>query len=275
MVARLTEFLISTMALAGMSTAAAAQDVEPQQDAEPGWSVTVTPRYQHLLFKPSFEADGLETLPSYGASIAVRSPDARFGIMATYMTGDGNGDYLVEDQDNLGQPLAFQYEFDASREEIQITGEYSPRNTNFTLLGGYHRFSAGNREERINAPVGEAETGIYDLSIDAFELGMRLSSALGEGSRHSVSAQFLFGVGSGRYDRAVSETFGGTTTTDVIDETGTGYLADVALGYNFFITDNIALGARARAYVYYVDIDVDDVDPIFAIAPEVNLSFRF
>lgn len=232
-----------------------------------GWSVTITPRYQHLLFNPSLETEELDTLPSYGASVALRSPDGRFGVMGTFMTGEGDGEYTIEDEN-----FADRYSFNASREEIQLTGEFTPRNTNVSLLAGYHRFNAASNEVLLNA-APNSEVGSYDISIDAFEFGARLSSALGEGSRHSLSAQFVFGIGSGSFASSITEVFAGTTTTSVIDDEGTGYLADIALGYNFFITDSLAIGARGRGYIFYVD--VDDANPVFAIAPEVNLSIRF
>jgi len=257
------------------ATPVAAQDNSDAAEESDGWSVTVTPRLQQLYFKPSFETDDLEGMTSYGGSVALRSPDSRFGIMATFMTGEADGDYAIDDSDPISGPSELTYAYDASREEYQLTGEFTPRNTNFTLLVGYHRFTAGLVENLANPQPGDAEANAVDLSIDAFELGMRLSSALGEGSRHSVSAQFLFGVGSGKYEAVFQERRGGVTETRTFDEDATGLLADVAIGYNFFITDNFAIGARGRGYVFYVDADTDDNDPIVALAPEVNFSFRF
>jgi hypothetical protein len=195
--------------------------------------------------------------------------------MGTFMTGDTDGVYSIDNSGPFGGIGTSNYGYDATREEYQLTGEFTPRNTNFTLLAGYHRFTAGANETLQNPAPGNTENNVVNLSIDAFELGMRLTSALGEGSRHSVSAQFLFGVGSGKYEATFQERFGGVTTTTTFDEDATGYLADVAIGYNFFITDSIAIGARARGYMFYVDADTDENDPIFALAPELNLSFRF
>lgn len=263
------------LTLCMLSTPALAQDEAADEAAADGVSITVTPRLQQLYFKPSFETDDLESMTSYGLSVGVRSADSRFGLMATFMTGEAQGEYSIDNSDPVGGPSFGNYDYDATREEYQLTGEFTPRNTNFTLLAGYHRFSAGNVESLNNPLPGNLENNVVELTIDAFELGMRLSSALGEGSRHSVSAQFLFGVGSGKYEATFQERFGGVTTTTNFDEDATGYLADVAIGYNFFITDNIAIGARGRGYVFYVDADTDDNDPIIALAPEVNVSFRF
>jgi hypothetical protein len=246
-----------------------------ESESSDSWSVTVTPRFQQLYFKPAFETSDLEDLTSYGLSVTLRSPDSRFGIMGTIMTGEATGTYSINDGDAISSPGSLNYAFDASREEYQLTGEYTPTNTNFTLLGGYHRFTAGYKESRQNAAPGDAENNVVDLSIDALELGVRLSSALGEGSRHSVSAQFVFGLGRGNYSGVFEERVGSVSSQRGFDEQGLGLLADVALGYNFFITDHIAIGARARGYVFYVDADLDEVDPIFAVAPEVNVSFRF
>jgi hypothetical protein len=268
--------ILFALVLGTLATPALAQDeVGDEAAKDDSVSITVTPRLQQLYFKPSFETDDLEGMTSYGLSVALRSADSRFGVMATFMTGEAEGQYTVDDSDPVFGPSLLNYDYDATREEYQLTGEFTPRNTNFTLLAGYHRFSAGNVESLGNPLPGNTENNVVDLTIDAFELGMRLSSALGEGSRHSVSAQFLFGVGSGKYEATFQERFSGVTTTRTFDEDATGYLADVAIGYNFFITDNIAIGARGRGYIFYVDADVEDNDPIIALAPEVNLSFRF
>jgi hypothetical protein len=264
-----------TLATGAEAKLAMSQDEEADVETNDRWSVTITPRLQQLYFKPSFETDDLEAMTSYGLSVALRSPGSGFGIMGTFMTGEADGDYSIDNSDPIGGPSTLNYAYNATREEYQLTGEFTPRNTNFTLLAGYHRFTAGATESLQNPAPGNTENNVVNLSIDAFELGMRLSSALGEGSRHSVSAQFLFGVGSGKYEATFQEKFGGVTTTTTFDEDATGYMADVAIGYNFFITDNIAIGARARGYAFYVDADADENDPIIALAPELNFSFRF
>ena len=85
--------------IAAMSTPAVAQTEEADDDggASERWSFTVTPRYQKLFFLPGLESDGLESMDSFGASVAVRSPDSRFGVMATYMRGRGSGTYTYDD----------------------------------------------------------------------------------------------------------------------------------------------------------------------------------
>lgn len=256
-------------ALAGalaVSTPAAAQDGEA--GASNGWTVTVTPRYQKLFFLPDIEADGLESMDTWGASIAARSPDGRFGVMATYMRGRGDGVYTYDDGLFSGD-----YDYRARRNEFAVMGEFTPSESNVTLIAGYHRLSAGNDEVLINAAPGEAETGSLRFSVDAAEFGVRFNSRLGANSRHSLSAQFALGIGPGRVRATVTETFGGTTTVTNVRESGTGYVGDIALGYNVFLTNRIAVGTRVRGYVYYVD--TDSSDPIFAVAPELNLTFRF
>ncbi len=246
---------------------ALAQTADDYEDSG-SWSFTVTPRYQKLFFLPDFEADGLESMDTWGASIAARAPDGRFGVMATYLRSRGSGIYTYDDD-----IFTADYDYRARRNELAITGEYTPSEANVTLLAGYHRFSAGNDERRLDLAPGDSEVGSYRVSIDAAEIGVRFNSALGANSRHSLSAQFSIGVGPGRYRSVVTESFGGTQTVTNINENGTGYMGDIALGYNVFLTDNIALGTRIRGYVYYVD--ARGSDPIFAVAPELNLSFRF
>lgn len=236
------------------------------QDDAPGWSVTVTPRYQHLLFLPDTEADGLETMSSYGGTVTVRDPSTRIGFTGTYIRGRANGVYTYDDGSFRGD-----YDFKAKREEAALQVEFTPAETGVTLIAGYHRFSSGNNEVLLNAGPGRGEVGRYKQSIDAAEIGLRIASRLGANSRHSVSAQFMGGVGKGNSKANVVETFGGVPTTTLKDKNGTGYLGDIALGYNYFISDNISVGTRARGYVFYVD----GGDALFAAAPEINMSFRF
>ncbi|NNM77440.1 hypothetical protein HJG53_11035 [Sphingomonas sp. ID1715] len=240
------------------------------QDDDGGrWSVTVTPRYQQLFFSPSPENGEVKSIPTYGGSIAVRNPDGRFGVMGTFMTGKkNNGFYNYEDDGFSGR-----YRFNVKREEYALTFEYTPSETGVSLLAGYHNFLARENEARVDAPVGDSEVNSYRYKIGAAEAGFRLSSRLGANSRQSLSAQFLVGVGSGRYRVNEKEVIGGQTSTNVGSRKGTGYLGDIAIGYNIFLTDNISLGARARGYVFFVD--AKGADPIFAAAPEANLSVRF
>lgn len=236
------------------------------QDDTPSWSVTVTPRYQQLLFLPTTEADGLESMPSYGGTITVRDPSSRFGITGTYMTGNAKGVYTYDDGAFTGD-----YDYDAKRREMALQLEFTPAQTGVTFIGGYHRFSARNNEVLLNPGVGNGEVGDYRVSVNAAEIGLRIASRLGANSRHSVSAQFMGGVGSGRYKSTVVETFGGAPSTTSVAKKGTGYLGDVALGYNYFLTDNFSIGARGRGYVF----GVSGGNTTFAVAPELNLSVRF
>ncbi len=267
-------YAVAAMAFAfAFAEPAFAQDEAAATEEGGGWSVTVTPRFQQLYYKPA-ESDDFEALPSYGGSIAVRTPGGQFGVMATYMKGSTDGRYVINDAYSLGGvPTDAPYDYAASREEIQLTGEYSPRSGNVTLLLGYHRIKASNDETLVAGAVpGATEFNRLRFKLDAVEVGMRLSAALGTNSRHSVSTQFTLGVGDGRIRGFESGNFG-SAYNDPINDSGTGFVADFAIGYNYFITDNIAIGARGRAYVFYVD--VDDADPIYAVAPELNLTVRF
>lgn len=236
------------------------------EDDGQSWSVTLTPRYQQLLFLPTTDADGLESMPTFGGTVTVREPSSRFGVTATYMTGSAKGVYTYDDGFFTGD-----YDYRAKRRELALQLEYTPAQTGVTFIGGYHRFSATNDEVLLNQPAGRSEVGSYRVSVDAAEFGIRIASRLGANSRHSVSAQFMGGVGDGHYKANVVETFGGVPTITTIDQKGTGYLGDVALGYNYFVTDNISFGARARGYVF----GVSDGNTTFAVAPELNASIRF
>lgn len=251
--------------VAGITGSAFAQPALAQ-DGEAGWSVTVTPRYQHLFFLPDTEADGLETMPTFGGTVTLRDPTSRFGFTATYMRGKAHGVYTYDDGGFTGD-----YDYHAKREEYAGQVEYTPRETGVTLIAGYHHFAARNNEVLLNPGTGNSEVGRYRESVDAAEVGLRIASRLGANSRHSVSAQFMGGVGKGRFKSNVVETFGGAPITTVKDKKGTGYLADIALGYNYFLTDNVSIGTRARGYVF----GVSNGDTIFAAAPEVNFSIRF
>ena len=254
------KFVLAALAAAAFSSPAFAQD------GDAGWSITITPRYQHLLFLPDTEADGLVTMPSYGATVTARDPSSRIGFTGTYIRGKADGIYTYDDGGFTGD-----YDYSAKREEAVLQVEFTPSETGVTLLAGYHRFASSNNEVLINPGPGRGEVGRYKQSIDAAEIGLRIASRLGANSRHSVSAQFMAGIGKGNYKANVVETFGGVPTTSVKDESGTGYLGDIALGYNYFISDNISVGTRARGYVFHVD----GGDVLFAAAPEINMSFRF
>lgn len=245
---------------------AAVAFAHPALAQEGGWSVTVTPRYQQLLFLPTTEADGLESMPSYGGTITVREPSSRLGFTVTYMQGKANGVYTYDDGSFAGD-----YDYKAKRKEFASQIEYTPSETGVTLIVGYHHFSARNNEVLLNQPAGRAEVGRYRESVDAAEVGIRIASRLGANSRHGVSAQFMGGVGKGRHQVNVVETFGGVSTTTAKDRKGTGYLGDIALGYNYFVSDSISIGARGRGYVF----GVSNGNTIFAVAPELNMSVRF
>ena len=256
--------LAAGVLFASVGTQAMAQDDESSR-----WSVTVTPRYQQLFFSPSPENGELKSLPTYGGSVALRNPDGRFGVMATFMTGKKKNGFYNYDDDNFSG----RYRFNAKRREYALTLEYTPSETGVSLLAGYHNFLARENEARVDAAPGDSEVNSYKYKISAAEAGFRLSSRLGANSRQSLSAQFLVGIGSGRYRVNEEEVLAGQTSTNVGNRKGTGYLGDIAIGYNIFVTDNISLGARARGYVFFVD--AKDADPIFAAAPEANISIRF
>lgn len=265
---KLLTYGLSFAALAAAAPALAQSDRADQAPSGERWGITVTPRYQQLFFLPNIDADGAESMSTYGLSVAARSPDARFGVMATYMRGRASGTYTYDDDFFTGD-----YDYRASRREIALTGEYTPRESNVTLMFGYHNFRARNRETLINPGPGNSETGDYRFTVNAAEFGLRFNSRLGVDSPHSLSAQFAFGIGPGRARVNVTEVFGGVTTVTNTNESGTGYVGDIALGYNVFLSDRVAIGARLRGYVWYVD--AANADPIFAAAPEINLTFRF
>lgn len=258
---KLTRYLAaSLMACAGTFATATGANA---QAAETGkWTATVTPRYQHVFFK-IFDAEGVESMSTFGGTIAVREPSQRWGLAGTFLTGTkNNGDYVLDGTSDI-------YKYRVKRQEVQITGEFTPSDTGITLLGGYHRFKFEQNETLTNPRPGNSENNDYRFTLDAAEIGLRLASRLGADSAQSISAQFLFGIGSGRLKDNLQE----NGFIDGGDQKGTGYAADVALGYNIFVTNNLSLGARARGYVFYVDVDRSD--PLFALIPELNLSFRF
>jgi hypothetical protein len=118
--------------------------VQAQDESGQKWSVTITPRYQQLFFDASGgEGDAITSMPTFGGSVAVRTPDTRWGLMATYLKGDKKGDYEFD-----GGPSV--YSFDAEREEYGLTGEYTPSETGITLLFGYRHFKAGATEVLTN-----------------------------------------------------------------------------------------------------------------------------
>lgn len=255
------------LAIAAASVWAGSASAQENEESSK-WSVTLTPRYQQAFFLPAPEADGLESIPTYGASVELRTPDTRWGVLGTYLRGKGNGVYTYDDALFQGD-----YRYRARRQEFSVHAAYTPGETNITLLAGYHRFTAKSRETLITAAPGNSENNFYRHKIDAAEVGIRLASRLGQNSRQSISAQFLVGVGRGRYKADENEVFGGTSTVSTTNEKGTGYIGDIALGYNLFLTDFLSVGARGRGYVFY--IDANGADPIFAVAPELNFSIRF
>jgi hypothetical protein len=153
--------------LAALSAAVCSSPALAQEDAR--WSVTVTPRYQHLLFLPDTEAEGLEKMPSYGGTVTVRDPSSRIGFTGTYMRGKADGVYTYDDGFFEGD-----YDYDAKREELAAQVEFTPSETGVTFIAGYHRFSARNDETLINAGAGNSEVGDYKQTINAAELGLRI-----------------------------------------------------------------------------------------------------
>ncbi|MBB5685817.1 hypothetical protein [Sphingobium boeckii] len=256
--------LAGVLALNAVAPAIAQDEAE---EVPPKWSVTVTPRVQNVFFLPDADADGLETLISAGASVSLRNPDGRFGVTATYLYGKGNGTYVFDDSARRAR-----YAYRGNRRELALLAEYTPSETNVTIIGGYHRFSAKARETLIDGGA-DVEDNDYDFSIDAAEIGLRLASRLGAQSRHAVSAQFSFGLGLGHYKEDETATFAGVTRVSQRDTQGIGYIGDIALGYNYFLTDRLTIGTRGRGYVFYVQ--TKGAYPIFAIAPELNMSMRF
>lgn len=253
---------LSAAILAGaLATPAYAQ--ETGADDAPGWSVTITPRYQKLFFDPG--GDDLENMDNLGGSITLRNPDQRFGLTAMYFGGTGKGNY------DFSPTLNYRYKL--KRREFAFTGEITPRETGVTFLGGLRHFNVRQNEFLTNPGPGNSEVNNYRFKLTVAEFGVRLASRLGANSRHSISAQFSGGIGGGRARVNENEVFGGFVNSNVSNDKGTAYYGEAALGYNVFLTDNISLGARARGYVF--DIDATGGDTVFALAPELNFSVRF
>lgn len=103
-----------------------------QEDGASGWNVTITPRYQQLLFLPNVNADGLESMSSYGASVNVRNPDGRFGFTGTYLQGKNKGTYSYDDSAFAGD-----YDYRARRKEFALQVEYTPAETGISFIAGY------------------------------------------------------------------------------------------------------------------------------------------
>lgn len=263
----MTRSMIILSTMLAIVPPAMAQSPDEPADAPPPWSVTVTPRVQNVFFLPDADADGLETLVSAGASVSLRNPDGRFGVTATYLYGKGKGIYVFDDSARRAR-----YAYRGNRRELALLAEYTPSETNVTIIGGYHRFSAKARETLVQGGA-DFEDNAYNFSIDAAEIGLRLASRLGAQSRHAVSAQFSFGLGVGHYKEDENATLAGVTRTSRRDKNGIGYIGDIALGYNYFLNDRLTIGTRGRGYVFYVQ--TKGAYPIFAIAPELNMSMRF
>jgi hypothetical protein len=238
-----------------------------KEEEKPHWSVTVTPRLQYLLFLPDAEADGLETLTSGGLTVTIRNPDKRFAVSATGLYGKGSGTFDFHNETRRG---AFDYSGD--RREISLLAEFTSPETGVTVLGGYHHFGAKADETLINGGA-DFEVNSYRFAIDAAEIGLRIGSRIGAGSRHAVTAQASMGVGVGHYKANEDRSIGGMRRTVVRDDTGIGYIGDVAFGYNYFINNRMTIGGRARGYVFYVQSKGSY--PIFAVTPELNASYRF
>lgn len=254
--------MVSALALAGsIATPAFAQDDAEQTNEK--WSVTITPRLQKLFFDAG--GDGLENMNNVGASVSIRNPDQKFGISALYLQGTGKGDYDFSPTSN--------YRYKLKRREFALQGEFTPRETGVTFIAGFHNFNIKNNEFLTNPLPGNSEVNAYQYKISVAEVGVRLASRLGANSPHSLSAQFMGGIGRGRAKFNEVEVFNGFTNSFTLNDKGSGYYGEVALGYNVFLSRHISLGARARGYVF--DIDVAGAKTVYALAPELNFSFRF
>ena len=270
----LAKMVLSTICITTVTPALAqSEDAAPpmEQADQAKWSVTITPRLQKVFFQPGGSSD-IKSMGTLGASVTVRNPDNRFGITGTIMSGNGKGNYDFNGGSTAVGGAPNNYAYELKRREFALQLEYTPRETGVTFIGGYHRFDIKNPESLTNARPGNSEVNFLRNKISAAEIGLRLASRLGAESKHAVSAQLMLGVGKGRFTLDQREVFRPFTNTNSINAKKTGYLADFALGYNYFLSRRISLGTRARAYVIYVSHP--DSDPVFAVVPEFNISFR-
>lgn len=152
-------------------------------------------------------------------------------MTANYFYGEADYSYL--NRQSIGPATTLQYE--ASRSDGFGYLEYTPTDSNVTLMVGARAFEMDFHEENAGATF----TSDYNLNAWAVEVGARIAGQIWPGSRHSLYAQATGGVGIASYEET-------TTALTPISEEDTLITVEGAVGYNYRVTDNLYLGARAR-----------------------------
>lgn len=220
--------------------AARAEEAQASSDEveEGGWGVSVAARAQALYFTPHV-VGGLSdflTLPNYGGTVFVRTPDPRFVFSGHFFRGETDTTY--RNLQSIGPPQTLNYHVD--RTDAYGYLEYTPTESNISFLVGLRSLRL-NFEEKARAPT--VFTSNYEVDAVVVEVGARIAGKISRDSRHSLTAQIVGGYGRGSYSER-------TTGLTPLSEDYPVTSIEFAGGYTYRATDKMDIGLRLRGFTF-------------------------
>lgn len=254
---------LSVLGLSAFPANANAQTDEADVQGGGAWSLAVTPRLQ-AMFHPAHSYSGLTTMPTFGVTATMTSPDAKWGLTGSAFYGQSEMTYF--NQQSIGP--ASDLDFEAERIEVSGFLEYTAPESNVTFMVGGRYLALDFHEENAGATF----VSDYDLTGASLEVGVRIAGQVAVDSPHSFSSQVVIGVGTSEFqDVTTGET---PYSSDSLMST-----AELALGYNYRMNENFYVGLRLRAMTAWrwdqesaITFGENDVA---AFGPEFNMTIRF
>jgi hypothetical protein len=227
--------------------------------AEDGTSFAVSPRLYYTWIDTSDYSE-TASVPMGGLSLtfAPRGSNWDFTVNALVGNGDSAMTALAEKLSEYGQSGTFEID----RKDYEFVIRY--RLDNSPVYIGFGVRSVNLKEDYIGDIDGLLETDETDLSFAEFGVGF--SSAVSEGSRHSMFANLLLGIG--KFDYSADE-FGYAQYSD----DGSALLFDANVGYQYVIGKSTSISARYRVIAVNTYGEEDDGNMVHG--PEVAFTFRF
>lgn len=227
--------------------------------AEDGASFAVSPRLYYTWIDTSDYSE-TASVPMGGLSLtfAPRGSNWDFTLNALVGNGDSAMTALAEKPFEYGQSGTY----DVDRKDYELVIRY--RLENSPVYIGFGVRSVNLTEDYTGDIDGLLETDETDLSFAEFGVGF--SSAVSEGSRHSMFANLLLGIGKFDYN---GEEFGYAQYSD----DGSALLFDTNFGYQYVIGKSTSLSARYR--IIAVTTYGEEEEGNVVHGPEVAFTFRF
>lgn len=231
--------LAANLAMAEVSAAAA-------QDA-PRFSVS--PRF-FLTWISGSEDEDQPLLPLYGLSGTVRlAPGWDLSVTGLYGEGSsGSFDSIKESS--------------IERMDIETLVRYRFPESGGYVVGGFRNINVNDRETRNGVFDGESDTQIY-----VGEIGGGFATRFSKSGRHAGFANLVFGVGVDEFE--FTDASGAKNETS-----GTAYLVDGNIGYQYAISGSFSFSARYRLIVLNIEVD-NNISAGTVHGPEIAATFRF